>query len=110
MVGSRESVTGAGLSPAMLAIVKQRSRKLGIDAELFIGDSDALNFLSTGRNRADHLRGSEGGEVPEGTLERSLVIQPPCGCQPAKLLESYLVGIEQDFADHQSTTTLEHAA
>ena len=85
MVGSRESVTGAGLSPAMLAIVKQRSRKLGIDAELFIGDSDALNFLSTGRNRADHLRGSEGGEVPEGTLERSLEHQAGRIRQPTDL-------------------------
>jgi hypothetical protein len=61
-------------------------------------------------HRADLLRSPEGSEVSEGPLERSLVVQPTCVCQPAKLLENYLVGIEQDFADHQSTTTLEHAA
>jgi hypothetical protein len=61
-------------------------------------------------HRADLLRSPKGSEVPEGPLERSLVVQPTCVCQAAKLLKSYLVGIEQDFADHQSTTTLEHAA
>jgi hypothetical protein len=61
-------------------------------------------------HRADLLRSPEGSEVPEGTLERSLVVQPTYFCQLEKLVETHLVGIEQDFADHQSTTTLEHAA
>ena len=78
-------LTGVDLSPAMLAIVKQRSRKLGIDAEFFVGDADALDFLSTWRNRADHLRGPEGGEVPEGALERSLMLQADRNRQPAEL-------------------------
>src|SRR5215208_240579 len=61
-------------------------------------------------HRADLLRSPEGSEVPEGALECSRMVQPTCVCQPAKLLERHLVGIEQDFADHQSTTTLKHAA
>ncbi len=37
-------LTGVDLSPAMLAVAKQRSRKLGIDAELLVGDAHALDF------------------------------------------------------------------
>jgi ubiquinone/menaquinone biosynthesis C-methylase UbiE len=37
-------LTGVDLSSAMLAVAKQRSRKLGIDAELLVGDAHALDF------------------------------------------------------------------
>jgi len=37
-------LTGVDLSPAMLAVAEQRSRKLGIDAELLLGDAHALDF------------------------------------------------------------------
>jgi ubiquinone/menaquinone biosynthesis C-methylase UbiE len=37
-------LTGVDLSPAMLAVAKQRSRTLGIDAELLVGDAHALDF------------------------------------------------------------------
>jgi ubiquinone/menaquinone biosynthesis C-methylase UbiE len=37
-------LTGVDLSPAMLAVAKQRSRKLGIDAELLLGNAHALDF------------------------------------------------------------------
>ena len=37
-------LTGVDLSPAMLAVAEQRSRKLDIDAELLVGDAHALNF------------------------------------------------------------------
>jgi len=37
-------LTGVDLSPAMLAVAKQRSRELGIDAELLVGDAHALDL------------------------------------------------------------------
>jgi ubiquinone/menaquinone biosynthesis C-methylase UbiE len=37
-------LTGVDLSPAMLAVARQRSRKLGIDAQLLVGDAHALDF------------------------------------------------------------------
>jgi ubiquinone/menaquinone biosynthesis C-methylase UbiE len=37
-------LTGVDLSPAMLAVAEQRSRKLGVDAELLLGNAHALDF------------------------------------------------------------------
>jgi ubiquinone/menaquinone biosynthesis C-methylase UbiE len=37
-------LTGVDLSPAMIAAARQRSRQLGIDAELLVGDAHALDF------------------------------------------------------------------
>lgn len=37
-------LTGVDLSLAMLAVAKQRSRELGIDAELLVGDAHALDL------------------------------------------------------------------
>jgi ubiquinone/menaquinone biosynthesis C-methylase UbiE len=37
-------ITGVDLSPAMLAVAKQRSRELGMDANLLVGDAYALDF------------------------------------------------------------------
>ena len=37
-------LTGGDLSPAMLAVAEQRSRRLGVDAELVVGNAHALDF------------------------------------------------------------------
>ena len=37
-------LTGVDLSPAMIAVAEQRSRQLGIDAKLVVGDAHALDF------------------------------------------------------------------
>jgi ubiquinone/menaquinone biosynthesis C-methylase UbiE len=37
-------LTGVDLSPAMLAVAEQRARELGLDAELSVGDAQALEF------------------------------------------------------------------
>jgi hypothetical protein len=56
------------------------------------------------------LHGPEAGEVPEPTLDPSLVAQPSRIRQPTQIAEGYPVGVEQDFAYHQPATTLEDAA
>ena len=37
-------LTGVDLSPAMLRVAEQRSRRLGIDAELLLGNAHALDL------------------------------------------------------------------
>jgi SAM-dependent methyltransferase len=62
-------ITGIELSPAMLAITRQRATDLGIDADLREGDAEALPFadnsFDTGRVRAvavHHSRPCEGDQ------------------------------------------------
>ena len=62
------------------------------------------------QHRAMLLQGPEAGEIPEPTLHPSLVAKPSRFRHPAKVAEGYPMRVEQDFAYHQSATTLEDPA
>ena len=61
------------------------------------------------QRRVRLLQGPEAGEIPEPTLDPSLVAKPSLIRHPAKVAKRYPMEVEQDFAFHESATTLEDA-